>query len=1200
MQHKVLATLLVLLYCRTVQGQLEWNDFTNNFATDLAPLITLFGEQVTKQFLSESLTIWDNIIFAMAPLGLLTAVVSVIRVCGSASLRAFIGRAQEGPGVAEIELLSCTSETTAEIYNEGGIARVFGEPQILEVVVVKPKDTGDPQSQSDAPRISMLWDAGFQGYHKAAYRQTLSNGAALDMNETKRVSRTHRPNLSLNAGIVRVPKWVTFLAAVIGVALQSGVLVFAALTVYVYPDSFATAGFGGDDRPAETYTFILTLVGTISVTFGLFLCAFIIERSSDEVRFSRNDSVDGKIYWIQPGGQKIGDQVFGSYIGSFSGPEYIVSTKSAHRNTPLLWLAVASSMFGFVAQFVGLRGMHASVTLAQIGSTMIMAIIRAALRTQRLDKSGDVISSLTVPGLDPNSPDQHPLIKDPKLVHGYELDLFTMQTHGVDGVFVSMDRESTFQRAIQTETEAKRDMGRVLLDARSLLAEYTGMPGVSRKLRKVLEPRETFLWDDLKVRDLAYKLQSSLEATFEVISKIRPVMTGSGLREEDDWSINLTTTDTLGRGLGGTYKVNLQFGKGASTAFKVPRGPQQLESVLGLWGLTLAGFDARQYHSHSFSAPGSRSWDSLRAVYVTELDDKDEAKAIERFWFPWIKGRWRLQHEEMTRKNLGYASKWSGLPGVEHHVYGMLSSPVEGHTLRVSFVHTDNSVLQMCGQDIFMLFLRAILRNVGSIGGKTSIRTGTNTTGLKFENTTVEALADAFEKAQLGSQDDAHMCIFTVLRDLKLMPGPKDLIAAVLADRHSDDIRQRLVEVEELLLSMLMYPAAAGCGKDEVLGALGELYVFAAEELNQDVSNFGFDGLVSFLQGNHTSQIVQEFGWIGLQLADRAGLSGYNDRLKKAGFDEQTVRSVSKLHGSKGLLALAECNNLRLMKYIPGTIDFDAQDDLGMTALSWAARNGNYKMAKWVLNNGVDAWVLDKDGRTAISYAAESGLHKVVKVIMDPSRISELNTPSIENHKTPLMFAAENGHALCIRHLLYPRNLDVNAVDKNGNNALMLAAAGGHVGVIGQLTTNDDTANKEGRTALHLASMKGFERAVDFLLIGLVGSGKTVDSADSNGHTALHLAAKGGHYATVNLLLTHGADRNLRDLAGHTPLSLSLQDGENYERVVRFLLSDILSGKCDLSLRTDEKKTALEEAKEKRLWKLRDMILAEEKKQQTR
>lgn len=122
-----------------------WDDFTNNLATDLAPLITLFGDQVTKQYLSESVGFLDTLIFALAPLGIITAVVSAIRVSGSPSLRAFVGRAQEGPGNAEVELLSCTSETTAELWNGGGIARVFGNPMVLEVVVEEDDSiTGEP------------------------------------------------------------------------------------------------------------------------------------------------------------------------------------------------------------------------------------------------------------------------------------------------------------------------------------------------------------------------------------------------------------------------------------------------------------------------------------------------------------------------------------------------------------------------------------------------------------------------------------------------------------------------------------------------------------------------------------------------------------------------------------------------------------------------------------------------------------------------------------------------------------------------------------------------------------------------------------------------------------------------------------------------------------------------------------------------
>ncbi|CAI4217695.1 unnamed protein product [Parascedosporium putredinis] len=88
-----LSQLLFLVGLTAAQsGNAQWSDFADNFASDLAPIIALFGEQVTKQFLSESTSFLDNIIFGVAPLGILTAVVSVIRVYGSASL----SRSSEG------------------------------------------------------------------------------------------------------------------------------------------------------------------------------------------------------------------------------------------------------------------------------------------------------------------------------------------------------------------------------------------------------------------------------------------------------------------------------------------------------------------------------------------------------------------------------------------------------------------------------------------------------------------------------------------------------------------------------------------------------------------------------------------------------------------------------------------------------------------------------------------------------------------------------------------------------------------------------------------------------------------------------------------------------------------------------------------------------------------------------------------------
>ncbi|EQB55518.1 hypothetical protein CGLO_04561 [Colletotrichum gloeosporioides Cg-14] len=132
-------------------------------ATDLSPLLALFGEQVTKQFLSESISMLDNFIFAMAPLGIVTAVVSAIRVCGGPSLRAFIGRAQEGGGIAESELCSSTSRDVCELYHNGAIVRVFGRPKILEIVHDRHTTDFYHQGGAQKPRCGIYY---FRDYIK--------------------------------------------------------------------------------------------------------------------------------------------------------------------------------------------------------------------------------------------------------------------------------------------------------------------------------------------------------------------------------------------------------------------------------------------------------------------------------------------------------------------------------------------------------------------------------------------------------------------------------------------------------------------------------------------------------------------------------------------------------------------------------------------------------------------------------------------------------------------------------------------------------------------------------------------------------------------------------------------------------------------------------------------------------------------------
>jgi hypothetical protein len=85
------------------------NDFANNLFSDLAPIIALFGERFAQQYMSYSTELLDCVVFALAPLGVITAIVGAIRVGGPRRLRSLIGRAREPRALAEMELMSSTS-----------------------------------------------------------------------------------------------------------------------------------------------------------------------------------------------------------------------------------------------------------------------------------------------------------------------------------------------------------------------------------------------------------------------------------------------------------------------------------------------------------------------------------------------------------------------------------------------------------------------------------------------------------------------------------------------------------------------------------------------------------------------------------------------------------------------------------------------------------------------------------------------------------------------------------------------------------------------------------------------------------------------------------------------------------------------------------------------------------------------------------
>lgn len=115
------------------------------------------------------------------------------------------------------------------------------------------------------------------------------------------------PNLSLNVGIKHPPPWIFKFVALFGLLVQCGVLAYAGLVTYYLrwdKDGLVVPGYG----------FPVYTSGTLLLSIGMFLCACLIETSTKERIFrKRPDSNRMFFYWIQPGNQVIGDQVFGSF-----------------------------------------------------------------------------------------------------------------------------------------------------------------------------------------------------------------------------------------------------------------------------------------------------------------------------------------------------------------------------------------------------------------------------------------------------------------------------------------------------------------------------------------------------------------------------------------------------------------------------------------------------------------------------------------------------------------------------------------------------------------------------------------------------------------------------------------------------------------------------------------------------------------------
>ncbi|HUU18205.1 MAG TPA: ankyrin repeat domain-containing protein [Sedimentisphaerales bacterium] len=207
----------------------------------------------------------------------------------------------------------------------------------------------------------------------------------------------------------------------------------------------------------------------------------------------------------------------------------------------------------------------------------------------------------------------------------------------------------------------------------------------------------------------------------------------------------------------------------------------------------------------------------------------------------------------------------------------------------------------------------------------------------------------------------------------------------------------------------------------------------------------------------------------------------------------------------------------------------------GCTPLHCAVRYGHKEVAELLIAKGADVNAKDTQGRTPIDLAINQGRKEIAKLLASKSGDVSLHT------------AAYIGDLQIVQKFI-DGGANVDANDRKGQTALHYAAKAGQIAVAKLLIANGADVNAGEWTPLQEAAYCSKDM-VEFL----IAKGANINAS---GWSPLHSALDAGRFDIVDLLLAKGADANIRDDKGHTPLHIAAwYAARNNPKVVELLLS---------------------------------------------
>lgn len=1040
------------------------------------------------------------------------------------------------------------------------------------------------------------------------------------------------PNISLNShnqfnrGELRV-------VAVIAIILQFGVVVFCGLVTY-YP----SLKFQKDDKPIQSYAFPCTATGTLTLVLGLLICSHVVESSTTENRYKPGPGRRARMVWLQKT-QTVSDQHFGSYaIFAADDRELITTSHRAIKGKDVKYandgsreggkcakalstdpqdkakeslvkllnrfgikavIGTAISLCGFIVQFIGLRGMHWSASIAQLLAVLIMMALRALVR-RGLAEPPECI----------------------KLTSGFELDWFATTLGTIDNA------PWMNKRAPDSNSQTGKPFREWTIRTGEIAQNNDDGPKTDQPPNADNSGSEA----DNSVSELNVEHLSSAHEVMKLRRNVGWLADWRGPASEEAISTTRAIEITMDTLFGTSHQDSIliwslcaQFGGHHNPVkFRLERQASgkwkaysdEIEASLSLWLYSVNQMEEKDPPSSSSKpsieddawhrAKGSSLKRSLRV-----LGSRTEILSRNLEWWMPIEAASILEvgnEEEMFTEVEGHRVVGSGVRCCFEG--GNDSTGVSKNSRKMLLVTESYSPLKLLyAQEIFSTFMWTAAKLLAApMSGVADIRPIDDTAGadswqhFKLQNQQLSKMVQDIQNTGLGNASDIYLSVIPPLGLRQRLPVAEAIIQ--LARDHAKRYDQSGQLSEAGRIYMWLFQTAAvfepvvgrfcvratavlvehlrqltltdEVGKQDLKGVetqISDIQELVRNTIRESGKSAVFR-LVSDLEEMYESQ---GRGWeCGLLEKERSESNVEPKMDHESAKDYELVNEKLKELKNIPLLDLTDLHYLamngldydrtELEAAIKSAGSVDCRDVMDWTPLHYMAAVGSVsRYIDEIYDRTMDSTACDLMGWTPLHYASSSGFEQMVLALMEEG--AEVNAQGRDG-KAPLHCAAMAGHLNMVR-LLVEAGAVIDVGDAFRTTPLQWAVRKGYESVVQYLwpETSHKLRDYKGRTALHLAVAAGKIEMVKTLL-GQQPRADT-EAKDRNGQAPLHYAVERGQDNIVELLVKVEADKDIQDRQGETPLHYAAKKGQ--EVMANFLIKEGAS----TEVRNIDKKTPL-------------------------